>query len=183
MIKKISISGDIWSGKSSTIREIVKRYNYQTADVGQIFRNRAIQRWMTISEYDKIVEQNPQEDIDMENDFANMVLESKQNIIVSRRMAFYRLPEMITIYLTVDPIIWAKRVLWDDRQNQEQKYTNIEDVLYANKERNKRMKQRIEKIYWVDFTDTKNYKYVFDTNHKSIDDIIKEMDDKIKFIW
>jgi len=49
-------------------------------------RARAVKKHMTIAEYDKIIEQHPEEDIKIDDEFKKIVKGSKKNIIVSRRM-------------------------------------------------------------------------------------------------
>jgi cytidylate kinase len=86
------------------IQAIVQKYGIQTADIGQVFRQRAVEKGLTIAEYDKLVEQNPQEDIEIDNDFQKIVQACPDDIIVSRRMGFHFLPEIISICLDVDPL-------------------------------------------------------------------------------
>ena len=172
---KASISWAVGAGKSTITKKVVEKLWCETADVWQIFRSRAVEKWMTINEYDKFVEKNPQEDIDMDNDFKKLVENSKKNIIVSRRMWFHFMPEILTIWLDVSDIEWAKRVMGDDRGNQEKKYKTINDALDANTERTKRLRERILKVYGVDFTDKNNYKVVIKTDGKTVEQVVDEV--------
>jgi len=167
MTLRISISWAAGSWKSSTIQELIKRHNFKTADVWQIFRKRASEKGLTIAEYDQIVEQNPEEDKAMEEALRKLVQESKQDIIVSRRMGFHILPEMITIRLDVSPEEWAKRIFKQKRHN-EKAYQSIQEVMQANAERTERLKKRMLKVYGVDFTDKNNYKHIINTDNMTI---------------
>jgi cytidylate kinase len=55
-------------------------------DVGQIFRKRAVERGLTVAEYDKLVEANPEEDREIEEETKQFVEHCSSDIIVSRRM-------------------------------------------------------------------------------------------------
>lgn len=152
----------------------------ETADVGQIYRERAIAKWLTIAEYDKLVEANPQEDIEMENHLKQIVENCPKDIIVSRRMWFHLLPDIVSIRLNVSPEQWAQRIFLADRGKQEKKYTTVEEALQANEERMSKLKQRLLNVYGVDFTDTSHYTKIIDTTDKSFDQNLEVLEDFIK---
>jgi len=180
MPHQISISGLAGSWKSSAVNAIVKQLWYQTADVWQIFRKRAVEKWMTISQYDKYIETHPQEDIQMENDFTKLVQNSNKDIIVSRRLSFYKLPSMTSIRLDVSPEVGAQRVFAQDRGKQEPKYQTVQDALIANKQRMERFKNRIMKVYNIDFTNISNYTHIIHTDNKTISQVNQEILDLIQ---
>ncbi len=177
---KIIISGAPWAGKTSVITEIVNRFNCKTADVWQIFRKRAVEKKLTIAEYDKLIENKPKEDVEMDNDFKKLIESTNENIIVSWRLWFYFMPEIISIYLDVDPKEWANRVFLDDRWKQENKYETLEQALKSNTDRISRLKDRIMKVYSIDFTDKSNYKKTIDTTNKSFEQVVNEV---LKYIY
>lgn len=150
-----------------------------TADVWQVFRQRAVAKWMTIAEYDKLVELNPQEDIEMDEDFKKIVENCPWDIIVSWRMGFHLLPNVTSIWLDVSPEEWAQRIFLDYRWKQEKKYTTVEEALQANHDRMEEFKQRFLKLYGVDFTDTAYYTKIIDTTGKTFDENLKQLDNYI----
>lgn len=179
---KISVSGPAWSWKSSLIAAMVEKYWMETADVWQVYRERAIKKWLTIAEYDKLVELNPQEDVEMEDQFKHIVEDTPNDIIVSRRMWFYLLPNIVSVRFDVSPEEWAKRVFLADRGNQEKKYATIQEALESNQKRMSRLKKRLLDVYHVDFTDTSHYTKVIDTTGKSFEQNLQEFEDFIKEI-
>jgi len=176
MALKISISWPAGSGKSTLIKAIIARHHMLTADVGELYRKRALSKWLTIAEYDTLTEQNPQEDIEMEKDLKHIVENCPEDIIVSRRMWFHIMPEITSIWLDVSPQEWAKRVFLDDRGKQEQKYANIQEALEANQQRMERLRQRLLRVYGVDFTDKSHYTKVIDTTGKTFEQNLDELD-------
>ena len=180
MSLKISVSWPAWSWKSSVVDAIIKKYWMVTADVGQVYRQRAIAKWLTIAEYDKLVENNPQEDIEMENDFKKIIENCASDIIVWRRMGFHLLPDITSVRLDVSPEQWAERIFSADRWAQEKKYASVEEALSFNQSRMERLKQRLIKLYGVDFTDTSHYTKIIDTTNKSLDQVLWEFEDYIK---
>ena len=167
---KIAISWAAGAWKSSVIRRIVEEFGYSTSDLWQVMRERAVEKGMTIAEYDKIIEKHPEEDVKIDNDFKKIVKWSKKNIIVSWRMGFHCLPEVLSIRLDVSPKEWARRIFLQNRGKQEKAYKNVGEAMKANKDRMKRLKKRLLKVYWVDFTDKKNYTIVIKTDGQSIEE-------------
>jgi cytidylate kinase len=177
---KISISWPAGSWKSTLIDAIVKKYWMETADVGEVYRQRGLAKWLTIAEYDKLVETNPQEDIEMEKDFKKIVEDCPKDIVVSWRMWFHLMPNIISIRLDVSPEEGAKRIFLDDRGKEEKKYSSVEDALQSNHDRMERLKNRLFKLYWIDFTDTSHYTKVIDTTGKNFDQNLEVLENYIK---
>ena len=180
MSLKISLSWPAWSWKSALIDAIVKKYWMQTIDVGQIYRQRGLTKWLTIAEYDKLVENNPQEDRDIEEEMRQFVENYHWDIIVSRRMWFYFLPNITSVWLDVSPEQWAQRIFLADRGKQEKKYTSAQEALVADQDRISRLKQRFLNVYGIDFTDTSHYTKILDTTNKPFDQVLEEFEDFMK---
>jgi cytidylate kinase len=162
------------------MKAIVEKYGMETADIGQVFRQRGLAKWLTIAEYDKLVEENPQEDVELDEEFKHLIEICPTDIIVSRRMWFHFMPSIVSIRLDVSPEEWAKRIFLQDRGKQEKKYTSIEEVLQSNQDRMERLRERIQKLYWVDFTDKANYTKVFDTTGKTFEENLEQLDQYIQ---
>lgn len=175
MSVKVIISWLAGAWKSSIIQNIVNKLWYETLDLWQIMRSRAIAKWLTINEYDKFVEKHPEEDVEIDNEFKKLLEESKKNIIASRRMWFHFLPNILSIRLDVAPKEWARRVFLQNRGIQEKKYKDVDDTMQANQDRMERLQKRLIKIYGVDFTDKKNYKKIVKTDGKSIEETSNEI--------
>lgn len=173
---KISISWPAGSWKSTLIDALVKKYTMETADVGEVYRQRGLAKWLTIAEYDKLVEANPQEDIEMEADFKKIVENCPKDIVVSRRVWFHLMPSITSIRLDVSPEEGAKRVFLDDRWKEEKKYASIQEALQSNNDRMERLRQRLLNVYWVDFTDKSHYTKVIDTTGKNFEENFEELD-------
>lgn len=181
MSLKITVSWAAWSWKTTLIRAIVEKYGMETIDVGKtFFRDRAVARWITVDEYDKIVENDPQEDRDIEEDVRKYIEACPKDIIVSRRMGFHIMPEIVSIWLDVSPEEWARRVFLDDRGKQERKYASIDEALQSNYDRMERLRQRLLKVYNVDFTDKSHYTKVIDTTGNTFEQNFEAIDSFIK---
>lgn len=172
---KVVVSWAAGAWKSSVIQNIVKKLWYEIHDVWQIFRSRAIAKWLTIDEYDKIVEKHPEEDVEMDNDFKDFLEKSKNNCIVSWRMWFHFLPTALSIWLDVNPKEWARRVFLQNRWKQEKKYKDVDEVMKANSDRMTRLQKRMISLYGVDFMNKNNYKVIIKTDGKNIEKTSNEI--------
>ena len=171
-VVRISVSGPAGSGKSHVVRMFQSKYGYATADIGAVFRERAAKRGMTIREYDKFIEAHPEEDRKADDDFRRLVLSSEINIITSWRMAFFRAPEMISIWLDVSPEEGARRVLGDMQRKADLTNIPLEEAIRLNTERLEAARQRLLKVYGVDLTKPENYAAVIDTTNLRPDDVV-----------
>lgn len=177
---KVVVSWAAWAWKSSIIARVVEKLWYETHDLGQVFRARAIAKGMTINEYDKHIEETPSEDIEMDNDFKNILQNNGKDTIVSWRMWFHFLPEALSIRLDVEPEEWARRVFLQDRGNQEKKYNNIAEAMEANQDRMARLQKRMIDVYGVDFMDKSHYKKIIKTDGKNVEQTSQEIIEAIE---
>lgn len=177
---KVLISWSAWAGKSSIIQRVVEKLWYDTLDIWQVFRAKAVAKWLTVGEYDKLVEQNPEEDIEIDNEFKTVLQRNKKDSIVSWRMGFHFLPDALTIRLDVEPKEWARRIFLQDRGKQEKKYKDVEEAMKASQDRMTRLQKRMMDIYGVDFMDKKKYKKIIKTDGKNIDETANEIINIIK---
>jgi cytidylate kinase len=180
MALKIAVSGLAGSGKSSLIKAMVQKYGIETIDIGQVFRQRWLAKWLTIAEYDKLVEMNPEEDVALDNDIRKIVEDCPNDIIVSRRMGFHVMPDVTSIRLDVSPEEGARRVFSQDRWNQEKKYADIAETMKSNQDRMERLRERLQKVYGVDFTDKSNYTKIIDTTGKTFEENFEQFDQYIQ---
>ncbi len=181
MSLKISLSWPAWSWKSALIDAIVKKYWMQTVDVWKtFFRDRAVAKWLTVAEYDTIIEGSPQEDREIEEETKQFVESCSWDVIVWWRMWFYILPNITSVWLDVSPAQWAERVFLADRWKQEPKYVTIQEALESNQNRMSKVRQRLLNVYGVDFTDTSHYTKILDTTNKPFDQVLEEFEDFMK---
>ena len=181
MSLKISLSWPAGSGKTTLMNAIVAKYGMETTDVGKVFfRDRAIARWLTVAEYDKLVESDPQEDREIEEEVRQFVQNCPKDIIVWWRMWFHIMPEIISIRLDVSPDEWAERIFLQDRGQQEKKYASVQEALEASQNRMERLRQRLLKVYGVDFTDKTQYTKVIDTTGKTFEENFQQLDEYIQ---
>src|ERR1051325_4407656 len=115
---KISITGDLGSGKSSVAKELCKFLGYEYFSTGNIQRELARTKGMDTLEMNYYAEKNKGIDKLIDNNLIQINKENKSYVLDSR-LAWHFVKDSFKIYLTVLPEIAAKRVLADTLRKNE----------------------------------------------------------------
>lgn len=167
----ITISGTPGSGKSTLAKMLADHFNCKRIYVGNIRRQLAREKNMTLAELNQYGLEHPETDVDVDKRVAKEAQEAAKNrmIIVEGRVQFYFIPESIKLYIKVTTAEGAKRI-WHELQNQnaneqrnEGEYSSLEDVEAKIKERQDNDKNRYQKYYSLDHTNESHYDLVIDT--------------------
>lgn len=110
---RIAISGPPGSGKTTICMLVAKRLDCEVVLVGQIFRQLAVERGMSLETFQRLAEED--ETIDRELDARMLaVATSKDNIIVEGRMAGpmlkAKLVPVFAVYVDADERVRAERI-------------------------------------------------------------------------
>jgi len=167
----ITISGDPGSGKSTIARELAKKLKAKRIYVGEIRREIARKKGLTLAELNNYAEKHPETDIDIDKDVANQArqLAKKYPVIVEGRTQFHFIPESFKLYVKVSLTEGAKRI-WRQMQSQKAKSARNEGQINSlaglKKTILKRIasdKKRYKKYYGLDHTKKSHYDLVVDT--------------------
>ena len=160
--KKISLAGDLGSGKSTVGKLLTAKYGLETVSIGKIHRQMASDYGMDVTEFNVYMESHPE--IDNELDARLKEYEVKNgNFLFDSRMAFHFVPSSFSVYMKTSPEIAAKRIFNENRSNEQ--YASVEDAVKKLIERRASESLRYSKFYGVDITDMSNYDYVLDTGN------------------
>jgi cytidylate kinase len=122
----ITITGMLGSGKSTICKIISEQKGYEIYSTGKIQRQVAAQKGITTLELNKIMLEYPELDSIIDNETVRISEESSdKTIIFDSRMAWFFVKNSFKIFLTVDPLVSAQRVIKADRGNVEG-YVNIQ---------------------------------------------------------
>ncbi len=176
MRKIICISGDLASGKSVVSRIVAEKLKYELFSAGRIFRQLAEEKGISVLELNTLAETSQEIDNMIDSNLIEIGLK-QENIILDSRMAWHFVKESFKIYLTVDHLEAAKRVLQDKRGTTE-KYNNIDEALEGLAQRRAAESKRYLSKYGVDISNLDNYQLVVDTTCKSAEQVAKLIIDK-----
>ena len=162
----ITIAGRAGSGKSTIAQKLSKKLGWRYYDIGAIRRSKAKSLNMSLAEYNKFGENNPQTDFELDL-YQKKLGETLDNFVISGRTSWHFIPCSIKIYLDVKENIGAKRI-WDrlkrkNNQNEDKNLKTIKNVFASQAQRMASDIKRYKKYYKINVYDYKNFDYVLDT--------------------
>ncbi|MBI4918294.1 nucleoside monophosphate kinase [archaeon] len=169
---KITVSGNLGSGKSTVAKMLAKKYNLKHYSTGDFMRKMAEDRGITLLELSKIADKDKR--IDKEIDNMTKSLTKEDNFVMDSRLAFHFLPESIKIFLKVSPDVSAKRIFKEGRKDE--KYNvDLEKTKQNILTRFESERKRYAEYYGIDYTQEKHYDLVVDTDNKTPEEVLNKI--------
>lgn len=158
---KITITGDLGSGKSAVSRILCERTGFEYVSTGNIQRQLAREYGVDTLELNRRADTDPSIDEKIDGIFIALGDDPK-NYVVDSRMAWFFLPKSLKIYLKADVRVAAARILSDPNRNSEQ-YQNIEEAVEKILARKQSENARFLIKYKADCGNLDNFDLVIDT--------------------
>ena len=166
----ITITGDPGSGKSTIGKKLEQALGYKRYYIGQIRRDAAKAKNMTLEEYNAYGETHPETDLEVD-DYQKQLGQTEDDFIIEGRTSWFLIPQSTKIYIKVDPREGARRIFADLSINQQRNEGNalhsVDDVMESNAKRAKSDDVRYKKYYNKDCFDLNNFDFVLDTTNMS----------------
>ena len=179
----ISITGRLGSGKSTVCNIMKNRYGFEIFSTGAIQREYARRLGITTLELNQRMDENPDLDKDIDDTVTKMSIEHKDDkLIFDSRMAWHFAQNTFKIFLTIDAMEAATRVMKNQR-GEEERYADVNDACEKLVERSRVERERFMDIYGVDYYDYNNFNIVIDTTHRTPEEVVDLiMDNLNKYI-
>jgi CMP/dCMP kinase len=165
----ITIGGAVGSGKTTVAKAIARRFGLKHISAGEVFREMAKEKGMTLQEFSSHAEGN--HEIDKELDRRQIELTRQGNAVIDGRLTGWLIDADIKIWLTAPLDVRAKRVA--NRENKA-----FQKALEETKDREKSEAKRYKEIYDIEITDMSPYDIVLNTelwNAENVIGIIEKM--------
>ncbi|HLM83694.1 MAG TPA: cytidylate kinase family protein [Candidatus Bathyarchaeia archaeon] len=173
----ISFNGDEGSGKSTIAEKVAQELGYPRYYMGQIFRDMAKKRGLSLVEYLKLGETDPNVDKEVD-DYLLQIARGSSDFVIESRTAWHLIPQSLKIYLKVKEEEGAKRIFKQlqekNSRNEDKKIDSIESVLASNRTRKETDDLRYKKYYGIDIRNPKNYDFVLDTTNLSPEEVFQK---------
>ncbi len=159
---RISVTGDLGSGKSTVCKMLAEKMNAEIVSIGTINRKMAMEMNMDAVEFNKFIVGKPEFD-KIFDDYQKAYEEKSGSFIVDSRLGFHFVPSTFSFYLKVEIEEAARRIM--SAQRSSESYSSLDEAVRKINERRQAERVRYTQCYGVDILDMKNYDCVIDTTH------------------
>ena len=169
-MKKVTISGHPGSGTSTLVEGLSKHFSWTSINGGQIFRNEAKERNMTLAQFGKLCSDDETVDLTLDEKLRAHILDNVTNIIESRLAGWwaYKLKsDCVRIWLNVSEQERARRVTIREG-------TTIDEAISANKARLLVDNERYQKMYGLTPDDPTPYTHIIDATDITAEEVLGE---------
>ena len=168
VLGKISLAGDLGSGKSTVSEILIERLGATYYSTGAICRAIAASHGMTIVEMNKYMETHPEIDHEID-DGLRALSDRDENLIIDSRMAWHFVKDTFRVYMTTELAESAKRILRANRAGDHA--ATLSEMAEEIRARKARERLRYREQYGVDCKDLSNYDLVVDSTYASPEDV------------
>jgi len=168
MQDKISLAGDLGSGKSTVANILIERLGAEYYSTGAIVRSIAAKHGMSVVELNVYMETHPEIDHEIDDGLKELSSVDKL-LVIDSRMAWHFTAGTFKVYLSVDPETSALRIMSANRVGEHA--ATLEQTVAETKARRESEKKRYMTQYGVDIKDLMNYSLVIDTSAATPEDV------------
>ena len=169
-MKKVTISGLAGSGTSTLVQGIAKHFGWTSINGGQIFRDEAHVRGLTLTEFNDLCSSDESVDLELDESLRQYIINDETNIIESRLAGWwaYKLGcDSIRIWLDVNTKERALRVA--NREGM-----RLEEAFATNAKRQSVQNERYQKMYGLIPEDPTPYTHIIDATDITAEQVLNE---------
>ncbi len=168
----MSITGMLGSGKSTVCCIINKKFGFEVYSTGTINREYARTLGIDVNELGERLKTDHSLDNQIDSTVTRISKERKNDkLIFDSRMAWHFAENTFKIFLTIDPMEAAIRVMKNQR-GEEERYSSVEEAKEKLIARSVCERERFMQIYGVDYYDYNNFNIIIDTTSRSPEEIV-----------
>lgn len=178
---RITITGDPGSGKTTFARNVAQRTGYRLITTGNMFRELARKKGMSLAELNELAE--TQQQIDQEvDDYIKALNDAKEHLVLDSRMAWHFLKDALKVRLTIDLDVAVERIFNDTERAQswDDKFPDMQTAMNEVERRKQSEISRYQSLYGVNIGEDSNFDMVINTSHKTQDEVMAEFDEAFR---
>ncbi len=155
---RITISGLPGSGTTTLARTLSHELSIPLISAGEVFRQMAAEKGMTLAEFGRYCEEDPAVDMMVDERQREIGLQS-DDIIIEGRLSGWKVPEAdVRIWLKAPLEIRVRRIFERDET------TDLAQALLETKAREASEEKRYRQYYGIDISDLSLYDLVLDSS-------------------
>ena len=168
MLNKISLAGDLGSGKSTVSALLIDALGAEYYSTGRIVRSIADRMGMSIAELNRYMETHPEIDTEID-DGLKALSHDERSLVIDSRMAWHFVENTFKVYMSVDLETSALRIMYANRAGEHK--DSLEDTVVETRQRRSSERKRYLEQYGTDIMDLSNYNFVVDTTAATPDEV------------
>ena len=168
MYGKISLAGDLGSGKSTVSDILIEKLGATYYSTGAIVRSLAKSYGMEVGEFNVYMESHPEIDNMIDEGIAALS-DDPRMLVIDSRMAWHFTRGTFRVYMTVDLETSAIRIMSANRKGEHS--ASLDETVKQTRARRESEQKRYMEQYGVDIKDLTNYALVVDTTEASPEDV------------
>lgn len=161
MKTKITLSGEVASGKTTVGKLLAEKLNYQFISLGTLVRERAEKEGLHILDFQKKCQENPALDLEIDQDFSKFC-NTNDNLVIDYRMGFKFVRDAFHVFLQISEQDAAERLKSAHRINESHQTV---------RQRNESFKSQFITCYGVDYTCESKYDLIIPLENQTADEI------------
>jgi len=165
----ITISGDLGSGKSTVSHILARELGYKRYSTGDVQRKLASERGMTSLEFNRLAETDPEIDRLIDQGTADLAATSNE-LVVDSRLAWHFVPSSFKVYISVDPVVAARRI-FEARRGEVENYGSMEEAIEKLRQRRASEAERFRQYYDLKVESLRNFDLVVDSTFHSPEEV------------
>ena len=177
MKDKISLAGDLGSGKSTVAQILIDRLGAEYYSTGAIVRSIAAKRKMSVVELNQYMETHPEIDREIDDGLKELSRLDKL-LVIDSRMAWHFTDGTFKVYLSTDAETSALRIMNANRVGEHS--ASLEETIKDTYARRNSERKRYFEQYGVNIKDLNNYSLIVDTTVATPEEIASLIIDSFK---
>ncbi|MBE5876999.1 MAG: hypothetical protein E7290_08970 [Lachnospiraceae bacterium] len=174
----ITITGNLGSGKSS-IAKIIKEKGYEIISTGNIFRQLAMEKGLSVEEFNQQVNEATKRgdrSVDqMIDDTTTRIGKERDMILFDSRLAWNFVPDSFKVFVITDIDEASRRVFNDSVRANSESYDSQETCKKALINRQELESVRFKDIYQIDYYHMSNYNLVIESTSAAPAELAEEI--------
>lgn len=168
----ITIAGSLGSGKSSTAKRVATELGYRHFSSGDLFRQVAKERGVSIEEINQKAEL--EHEIDLATDERLRSLANEEKLVIDSRLAFHWIPDSFKVFLSLSTETAAERIFNHIKEEgrESQNGDSIQAVFEATLARRESEAKRYANLYNINVGDLSRFDLVVDTETNNLDEVV-----------
>lgn len=174
----ISLAWRQGSGKTTVGKLLAEKLGLERFSTGDFMRAMAMEKGMTLMELNTYSETDGGKVDAILDDRQKKLWEEKDDFIIDARLAWHFIPNSFKIYLTVDDVVGASRIIGDSSnplRHSTDVHANLEEAIKTTRARRESESKRYMNLYQVDNHDLSHYDLVVDSTTTPAAEVVEQI--------